>query len=199
MSASQKPFSKTFPPIPSEWNGHAPTPVLKKGFCFAFGFSIVELLVYLAVFATALVMIVGTALGLSRAYGGVANLSRIERDGAVVLERITREARGSERVDIGTSILGVNPSQLVFNTTDEAGAARTVEFFVSGSALRIKENSTDSGALTGSKVAVSSFVARRIATGKSEAVKIELSIQSGVGSASITKKFYATTILRNSY
>lgn len=162
-------------------------------------FSLIELLVYLAMFATALVLIVGTALGLSRAYGGVANLSRIERDGAAMVERITREARGAKSVDTGASVLGVNPSKLVLNTTDDAGAARTVEFSVSGSALHIKENGADTGALTGSKIAVSSFVVKRIATGRSEAVKIELSLQSGTGTASTTKKFYATTILRNSY
>lgn len=158
-----------------------------------------ELLVYLAIFATALVLIVGTALGLSRAYGGVANLSRIERDSTAALERLTREARGAKRVDTGASVLGVNPSKLVLNTTDDAGATRTVEFSVFDSALRIKENGVDEGALTGSKVAVSSFVAKRIATGRSEAVKIELSLQSGAGTASTIKKFYATTILRNSY
>lgn len=163
------------------------------------GFSLIELLVYLAVFAIALILIVGTALGLSRAYGGVANLSRIERDGTAVLERLMREARGAKSTDTSASILGVNPSKLILNTTDDADAARTVEFFVSGFALHIKENGADTGTLTGSKVAVSSFVARRIVTGRSEAVKIELSLQSGVGTASTTKKFYATTILRNSY
>lgn len=163
------------------------------------GFSLIELLVYLAVFATALVLIVGTALGLSRAYGGVANLSRIERDGVGVLERLTRESRGAESVDMVGSVFGVNPSKLVLNTTDDAGAARTVEFFISGSALRVKENGVDGGALTGNKIVVSSFVAQRIATGRSEAVRVELSLQSGAGTASTTKRFYATTILRNSY
>lgn len=163
------------------------------------GFSLIELLVYVAVFATALTLIVGTALGLSRAYGGVSNLSRVERDGTAILERVTREVRGAGSIDIGASALGVNPSKLVLNITDDAGAARTVEFSVSNSALRLKENGTDSGALTGSKVTVSSFVARRISTGGSEAVKVELALQSGVGTASTTKKFYATTILRNSY
>lgn len=158
-----------------------------------------ELLVYLAIFATALVLIVGTALGLSRAYGGFANISRIERDATAILERMTREARGSGSVDTGASILGLNPSKLILNTTDEEGTARTVEFFVSGAALKMKENGVDAGALTGSRVSAPSFVARRIATGRSEAVKIEFALQSGTGQASTTKKFYTTVVLRNSY
>lgn len=163
------------------------------------GFSLIELLVYLAVFATALTLIVGTALGFSRAYGGFANVSRIESDATVILERLTREARGAKSIDTTASIFGVNPSKLILNTTDDAGAARTVEFSISNGALHLKENGSDTGALTSSKVAVSGFVARRIATGRSEAVKIELALQSGAGTASTTKKFYATTILRNSY
>ena len=163
------------------------------------GFSIVELLVYLAIFAVALTLIVGTSLGLSRAYGGVANLSRIEQWSVSVLERLTREARGAESVDTAASVLDVNPSILALATTDDAGAARLVEFFVSNGALRFKENGVDMGALTGGKVSVSSFVARRIATGRSEVVKVELALQSGTGIASTTKRFYATTILRNSY
>ena len=158
-----------------------------------------ELLVYLAVFATALILIVGTALGLSRAYGGFANLSRIERDASAILERITREARGAKSIDTSASILGVNPSNLVLNTTNEEGVARTLEFFVSGAALRLKENGTDVGALTGSRVSMPSFVAWRIATGKSGAVKVEFALQSGIGQASTTKKFYTTVVLRNSY
>lgn len=163
------------------------------------GFSLIEILVYSAIFAVALIMIVGTALGLSRTYGGFSNLSRIERDGTVILERLTREARAAEGVDVGASTLGVNPSILVLNTKDENGAARTAEFFVTGVALHLKENGVDVGALTGNKVSVSSFVARRIATWRSEGVKIELELRSGESTASTTKKFYATTLLRNSY
>ena len=140
------------------------------------GFSTIELLVYLAIVATALTLIVGTALGLSRAYGGAANLARIERDAVAILERITRETRAGASVDGGTR-----------------------EFFVSDGALHMKENGVDQGALTGSTIAVSSFVVRPITTGRSEAVKIELALQSGSGTASTTKRFYATTILRNSY
>ncbi len=187
-NAPQKPIFKTFPPTQSELSGHAPTPVLKMGFCCATGFSVVETLVYLAIVATALTLIVGTALGLSRAYGGAANLARIERDAVSALERITREARAGAAVD------GVG-STLVLSM-DNGG---TREFFVSGGALHMKENGVDQGSLTGSAVAASSFVVRLITTGRSEAVKIELALQSGSGTASTTKRFYATTILRNSY
>ncbi len=152
------------------------------------GFSTIELLVYLAIVATALTLIVGTALGLSRAYGGAANLARIERDAVAILERITRETRA------GASVDGAG-SELVLNMDD--GGTR--EFFVSDGALHMKENGVDQGALTGSTIAVSSFVVRPITTGRSEAVKIELALQSGSGTASTTKRFYATTILRNSY
>ena len=152
-----------------------------------------------AIFGIALVVIVGTSLGLSRSYGGFANLSRIERDGIAALARLTREARGASSVDTAASVLGVNPSTLALNTTDDLGAARAAQFFVASGALRMKENGVDVGALTSSRVSVSAFVARRIATGRSEAVKIELVLQGGKGAASTTKKFYATTILRNSY
>jgi len=163
------------------------------------GFSIIELLVYSAVFVVVFAMIVGTGLALSRSYRGVANTASIERDAIAVLEKISREARGAISVDTTTSVLGANPSTLAFNTRDSGGAARSVKFFVNGSSLRFSENSTDKGAITGSKTAVSNFVARKITTGKSEAVKIEFALQSSDVNATTTKSFYTTIVLRNSY
>lgn len=160
------------------------------------GFSLIEVVVYTAVFSVVLVMIVGTALGLARAYRNFSNLSHIERDGVSVLERLMRAARGAESINVSASTLGVNPSVLVLTQTGNAGTAR---FSVSGGALQFVEDGAELGALTGNKVSVSSFVARRSTTGRSEGVKIELALQSGEGAASTTKKFYATTLLRNSY
>jgi len=151
-------------------------------FCFVCtrGFSLVEVLVYIAVFAVSLSLIVGTALALARSYRGVSGTAAVERSAVAVLERLTRTARESVSV-------GAVGEALVLNTT--SGGA--VEFFVQNGALRFKESGVDKGALTENAVVVSSFVAQKIATGRSEAVKIILTINN--------KNFYATTVVRNSY
>lgn len=160
------------------------------------GFSLIEILVYSAIFAVVLILIVGTALGLSRAYGGFSARAALEQDGALVLERLTREVREARGVDTGASTLGVNPSMLVLTKADGMGTTR---FSVSGGALRFADNGIEQGALTGNKVSVASFVARRMTTGRSEGVKIELTLHAGEGAASTTRNFYATTLLRDSY
>jgi type II secretory pathway pseudopilin PulG len=163
------------------------------------GFSIIEVLVYIAIFVTVMAMVVGTGLALSRSYRGVANTASIERDGIAILEKISREARGAVSVDTGASVLGVNPGVLALNATDPSGAARSVKFLISNSTMHFFENSSDKGALNSNKTSVSNFIARKIATGKSEAVKIEVALQSYDGKATTTKNFYSTIILRNSY
>ena len=165
------------------------------------GFSLVETLFYVALLALSLLVVMQTLLVLTRSYAAFRAAGRIERDAALSLERMVREVRGANNIADAGSVFGVHPGRLRLNTTTAAGAARTVEFSVSGGALLLEEaeDGTAAGALTSSTTTVSNLVFRKITTTRSQGVKIEMTLSSGSGAAARSERFYATAVLRNSY
>ena len=63
----------------------------------------------------------------------------------------------------------------------------------------LQRNGADVGPLSVSAAVVSSLVFRSISTSTSQAIKIELTVESGASTAYFTKNFYETATLRGSY
>ncbi|MDO8564682.1 MAG: hypothetical protein Q7R88_01675 [bacterium] len=153
---------------------------------------------YVIILSLCLVVVAQTIIISIRSYGALRAKQVLETDAAIALERITREVRDAESVALGGSVLGSHPGVLVLNSTTLDGAPRTVEFLIVNGLLTLKENGVSVGALTGES-AIRTLIFRRIATARSEGVKVELTLQEGVGVASSTESFYATAVLRDSY
>jgi Tfp pilus assembly protein PilW len=163
------------------------------------GMTLVEMLVYTTLFVIIAGSVVYTLIALGGAYRSLQSSQAISSSAQVALERMTRDIRSSTSVDLGVSTLGSSPGTLQLNTLDINGNPTTVRFSVSGDVLRVSEAGVDQGPLTVASAEVTSLVFRRIATLKSEAVKIEMTIGSGEGPAHAEKTFYSTVVLRGSY
>lgn len=156
------------------------------------------MLFYVALLSLALLAVIETLLIMVRSYGSLRSAQHIERDAGIVLERMLREARDAQDIDDAGSVFGSSPGELLLTTTDASGTARTVEFYVENGQVKLKEDGLLSGALTGTKTSVSALVFRKITTGRSKGVKIELHL-SGSGTPSREENFYGTAVLRDSY
>src|SRR3989344_3684025 len=119
-------------------------------------FSLVEMLIYAAILALALVI--------------------IAQSGASAFDRLTRDIRQSQSINVAGSTLGAHPGKLILNTSTASGTPATLEFYVESGALNVKQDSVFLGALTSPKVAVSNLIFRSISTAESSGVKIELSL-----------------------
>ena len=159
------------------------------------GLSILEALIYIAILSIVSVVIVDVALVMTKAYGSFRVTQNIERAGLSSLDRIIREIRDAESIDLSASVLGTHPGTLTLNTTDSSGNARTVEFYLQNEVISLKENGIANGALMNTNASTTNFIVRRIVNAHSEGVKIEMTISSGAKS----ENFYATAVLRNSY
>lgn len=159
----------------------------------------IELVIYVGILLTMAVAAVSSLIAIGRTYNTIQSAQRIDANAQIVLDRMGYEIRSASSVDIAQSTLGSSPGILQLNTTDDSGTAMTIQFFVSNQALRIKENGVDLGPLTASSVRVTSLIFRRITTTNSQAVKTELTLESGTGPSYRTKTFYTTTVLRGSY
>ena len=159
------------------------------------GFTIIEVLVYVVILGIVSVAIISASMAVNSSF----NKTRITRDllesGNNSMERITREIRQANSIDISNSTLGSNPGMLTLNGKDAGGSARVVKFSVLNGALNIYENNSLLDNLLNQNVTASNLIFRRISTGTGEAVKIELTLLDG----STSKKFYDTVILRGGY
>lgn len=163
------------------------------------GFSLVETIIYIGLLILIIVAVVNMLIGMSKAYGFMRLSTHIQTSSIDSLDRVVREIRNAKSVDVANSTLGTSPGVLTLNSTDDAGNAMTYQFYISGGVLRMKQNGIDQGPLTLPDVTVGNLVFRKMTTGVSQAVKIDMTLTAGSGSMTRTAKFYGTAILRDSY
>lgn len=158
------------------------------------GFSLVEMLVYIAVLVLVSMAVVLTFFSLRDTF----ERNRVERelaDAATnVLERIGRDARNAESIDVLLSTLGTSPGTLVLNS-----GATTTSFYIATGTVAVSVNSSEIGPLVPQGVSVDSLIFRRYTNAATEAVRIELILSVSGSFASSTKSFYTTAVLRGSY
>jgi Tfp pilus assembly protein PilW len=163
------------------------------------GFSLVETIIYIFILTLLLVGIVNSTLLLAKSYRSVKAVRSIESSAISAMDRMTREIKDATSINTGASSLNINPGVLSLNATNASGTAEVLRFYVSGGKIMMDRNGVSVGQLTFSDSNITTLVFRSISTSTSEAVKIEMAIQSGTSTSFITKNFYDTAILRSSY
>ena len=133
-----------------------------KSYKLKAGFSLVEMLFYIAILALSLVAVMQTLLVVTRSYGVLRNAQHIEEETALSLERMLREIRDANDIADAGSTFGTHPGVLALKTTDAIGTARTVEFSLAAGKLSLKENGVVTGFLTSMSTTISNLVFRKI-------------------------------------
>lgn len=171
-----------------------PAPINQKGI------GLVEGVIYIAILAVILVLVINTVLAMFSAYSQARVLRRVSLDAESGLERMVREIRLSQRID-ASSQLGSDSSRLVLNTIrsadDPVGAVK--EFYLSGNRLAMKTDGGPEEFLTSNNTDIDVFKLEQIITGRSEAVKITFSLTGLLGRDLASRTFYASAVLRGSY
>lgn len=155
------------------------------------GFTLIEMLVYVAIAAGVLAASVNSISILMKSFNNARVTSKINNSAEAAMERMTREIRNARAVN-ASSILGSSPGRLKLDTYDAFGAATTIEFYLNNGILTVAEGGGAGNPLTLGGVSVSNLVFRQITNSIiSKAIKVEATING--------KNFYDTAILRNSY
>ncbi len=163
------------------------------------GYSIVEILVYLAIFTSISILVINSFIIILGSFSTTRANRDLLESGSTAIERISREIRQAKSVDIVSSTLGTNPGVLQLNSSDTSGVSEVIKFSITNGALNIYKDGTLIGNLLGQNVSVSSLIFRRITTTNGEAVKIELTLEDTIGNITKLENFYDTIILRGSY
>ncbi len=163
------------------------------------GYSLVEMIVYLAIFTIMSVAVINSFIVVMSSFNSTRTNRDLLESGSTALERISREIRQANNIDIANSTIGSNPGVLQLNSTDSADTALVVRFITSNGALNLYQGGVLIDNLLGQNISVTNLIFRRISTTVGEAVKIEMTLQDTKSKNLTTVNFYNTIILRNKY
>ncbi|MBI5742840.1 MAG: type II secretion system protein [Candidatus Niyogibacteria bacterium] len=164
------------------------------------GFSMVEMVIYLAILVSFSVFTVNTIITISAAWNDFRALQTLNASMHSALERITREARYASTTDAVLTTLNTHPGRLVLKKTDlDTGLVYSEDFYLNGTRLAFKEDDGAEQFLTTADVAVTNLIFRQYDNSNvSKTIKAEFTAYSSKNPA-ITRNFYLTAIMRGSY
>ncbi len=155
------------------------------------GTSLLEVIVYLAIFSAFSTIIVNSLLISMQLYKEARTNREFAEQGSLVMERISRSVRGASAVNVASSTLSTSPGVLVLTN-----GTSTTMFDVNSGALRLTENGAVSGNLTAGRISVSSLIFYYY-NATSTSVKTDIQLTDNVSGRS--ESFSTTNILRNAY
>ena len=164
------------------------------------GFTLVEIIVYVAVFSMFSMFIVNMLMQTIKSFSAF-RASREMNDAAIyAMERMTREIRNADSINAAQSVFGADPGWITLNTLSASGTATTVEYLSATSTLRLRVNGVDQGALTPSKTKVTELIfTTATSTASTTAIRIQLRLESQRSAIKISNYFYDTVVLRGTY
>lgn len=156
------------------------------------GYTILELLFYISLFAVLSMVVINSMIIMTQAFRETALQAELLQGGSI-MERISREIR--QAYDINT----ISASDLKLNTTDSAGANKTVEFVLSGTDVHLLENNTLTGNLNTPNIIVTALSFTQSTGTVGKAIKVSFTVKSSRDRLNRTVNFYDTIVLRGSY
>lgn len=155
------------------------------------GFSLIEMLIYTAILVAVLIVVGFGLLMMTKTFGDIRLLNKINNSAEIAMERMIREIRLANDID-ASSIFDVHPGQLKLKTVDSSGNPTTITFYLSEGKLMVQEEGSAGESLTSPRVSVERLVFYQIFNQNiSKAIKIEFTING--------KNFYDTAVTRGSY
>lgn len=158
------------------------------------GYSLIELLIYIALFTVLSLVLIRSLITVMRTYATAHAYRTVQHTGTLIMDRVTREIRDATSIS-ASSVYGANPGTLILTGTDDANNPHTVTFGVTSNKVRITDTTGTTGDLSSSDVTVTSLVFRQITTTVGSGVKIELTLQTASGYQT-SASFYQTVLLR---
>ncbi len=159
------------------------------------GFSLIEMIIYIAIIAVMFITLVQTVLSFTKSYRELVALRSVDRSAMASLERMTREIRNASVVNAGASLFVTSPG--ILSVSQTGVSTTTTRFYTDGGAMKVDVDGQYIGPLTMNRTSVTSLVFRQI-TGTTTAIKIDMTLTASSGPAVRTKSYHATVVLKGS-
>ncbi len=158
------------------------------------GFTLIEILVYIAIFLMLATAAVATMLSFSDSFSRYRAEKLLTEQVRSSFELVLADIRNASAVDLVGSTLGTSPSTLVLGYEAED---RT--YALTSGALTRRINAGAVTPLTASPVTVTNFTATHFDMMTTELVRIVITASATVGDTTVTETYTSSAVLRGSY
>lgn len=142
------------------------------------GFTLVELLIYIAIFAFLAVGFVSFSIALSNVKAKALVSSEVQSNGRVALGLITQRIKSANGVNLGTSAFGVDPGVLSLSMASSTLNPTIIDLDQNDGRVRIKEGLQPSVFVTSDSVKVTNFMFTNLSSLSSrENIRVEMNIE----------------------
>jgi hypothetical protein len=165
------------------------------------GLTLAETIVYAALVALLLLVIVEIAFALSQASRRSRSFLDINSAGVSAFSRFSRDIRRALYVDTVNSTLGASSGKLVLIMPAASGGGpnSSTTFYLSGNRVLASEPDGVAGGITPDSMTVSNLTFRRFVQGTTTAVRVEMTLAPDASTTVPALNFYGTYVLRGSY
>ncbi|MBP6904565.1 MAG: hypothetical protein KBB91_00725 [Candidatus Pacebacteria bacterium] len=157
------------------------------------GYSVLELLIYIALFAFLSVVLIQSLVTVMKTYTQAQSYRALQTNGEFVMERITRELRNGTTAT--TSACATTPGTLSIASTDSGGTSHTNVFMVADAKAQLVTDGAGAVDLSTTEVSVTSLTFCSLTTPVGQGVKTTLVLSTTKG-IPISASFYSTIVLR---
>lgn len=154
------------------------------------GFTLVEMIVYIAILMLVALGVVAALLSLDDLLAKYRAEQLVFRSSTTVIERVLHDIRKADTVTAADSN---NPGTLTLSDDGDSAS-----YSLSSGAVRLAQNGSDVGALTENGVTVSELRFYDYAS-TTEFVRMQMTLSATVGESTVTRTFNAGATLRGSY
>lgn len=158
------------------------------------GFSLVEILVYIALFILLASAAVASLLNFSDSFKAYRAEKVLTEQVRGAYERMLADVRNATALDQAGSTFDTSPSTVSL----QYEAVERVYTLTSG-AITVSENGGTAVPITGDGITVSAFTVRQYDMVATTLIRIELTATATVGDTTVTETYYSSSVLRGSY
>jgi hypothetical protein len=163
------------------------------------GFTLAETIVYAALTALLVLVIVQTSFALSTD----ARRSRafLDLNSAAIsgFSRFSRDIRRASSVDTLNSTLGASSGKLALLMKNDDGTSDAITFYLSDGKVKVDQNGVYEGDITPDSLEVSNLTFREFSVSTVTAVRVEMTLAPDASTTVPALNFYGTYVLRGSY
>lgn len=164
------------------------------------GFSIVEIIIYFGLLAVISTLVIGNIITLFKNYNIARSNQEIEYNAINIIDKLTRDARDAKNINITDSSFSVAQGAVSLHIASSTNdnASNTIKFYLNNNKVKYMKDGVDFGNISTNAVNVSNFKIYYISASSTEAIKVELTLDTipHLNTNSISKNFYTTIQLR---
>lgn len=142
------------------------------------GFSLIELIIYLAIVSGVVLSMVLFSLSVSGSRAKTYVAQEVQANARVALNIISQKIKLANGVNMGVSIFGLDPGVLSLSMADAAKNPTVIDLDQDNGVLQIKEGVSSPVAITSDEVKVTNLVFTNLtSTGARENIRIEFTVE----------------------